>query len=102
MPLHYVLHRLKAHPKFNHTKRRLSNFIKAHPKTSSLFSSNPTRNEVKAIMQGEGLRRFPPDTGMHTLGGMMHPRRFPPDTGMHTLGGEGMHRKKLHPLKFKI
>ena len=84
MPLHYVLHRLKAHPKFNHTKRSLSNFVKAHPKTSSLFSSNPTRNEVKAIMQGEGLRRLPPDTGMHTLGAGM------------------MHRKKLHPLKFKI
>ena len=84
MPLHYVLHRLKAHPKFNHTKRRLSNFIKTHPKTSSLFSSNPTRDEVKAIMQGEGLRRFPPDPGMHIL-------------------GEGMmHRKKLHTLKFKI
>ena len=55
MPHHDILHKLKAHPKFNHTKRRLSNFIKTHPKTSSFFSSDPTRYEISAVMQGEGI-----------------------------------------------
>ena len=70
MPHHYILHKLKAHPKYNHTKRRLSNFIKTHPKTrsSAIFSNNPSHEEIRATMQGEGI----------------------------------MHRKKLHPLKFKI
>ena len=68
MPLHYVLHRLKAHPKFNHTKRHLSHFSKSHPKShSSLFSCNPSRNEVKAIMQGEGI--------MHRIK-KLHPLKF--------------------------
>ena len=67
MPHHYILHKLKAHPKFNHTKRRLSNFIKTHPKTSSLFSSNPSRNEISAVMQGEGI--------MHRIK-KLHPLKF--------------------------
>jgi hypothetical protein len=82
MPHHYVLHKLKAHPRFHHLKKHLSHFSKSHPKTSSLFSSMPTRNEISAVMQGEGIRRFPNDSGMHTTG--------------------SGHRKKLHPLKFKI
>ena len=70
MPHHYVLHKLKAHPRFHHLKKHLSHFSKSHPKSgSALFSSMPTRNEIMATMQGEGI---------------MH------------------HRKKLHPLKFKI
>ena len=76
MPHHYVLHKLKAHPKYNHTKRRLSHFSKTHPKIrsalparlSSLFSNNPTHEEVRSTMQGEGIH----------------------------------HKKRLHPLKFKI
>ncbi len=85
MPHHYILHKLKAHLKIHHLKKNLSHFTKTHPKLgSSLFSGNPSRNEIMATMQGEGMRRFQPDTGMHTLG-----------SGM-------MHRKKLHPLKFKI
>ena len=69
MPHHYILHKLKAHPKFHHLKKHLSHFSKSHPKSgSSLFSGMPSPNEVKAVMQGEGM----------------------------------MHRRKLHPLKFKI
>jgi hypothetical protein len=55
MPHHYILHKLKALPKYNHVKRRLSHFTKTSPKTSSLFSSNPTRNEISTVMQGEGI-----------------------------------------------
>ena len=56
MPNHYILHKLNVHPKYNHVKRRLSHFVKAHPKTgSSLFSSHPTRPEISAAMQGEGF-----------------------------------------------
>jgi len=69
MPHHYILHKLKVNPKHRHLKKHLSHFTKTHPKSSSaLFSSNPTHNEVKAVMQGEGI----------------------------------LHRRKLHPLKFKI
>ena len=44
-----------------------------------------THNEQYAVARyaiGSGSRVFPPDPGMHTL-------------------GAGVHRKKLHPLKFK-
>jgi len=83
MPHHYILHKLKAHPKIHHLKKHLSHFTKTHPKLgSSLFSGNPSRNEIMATMQGEGMRQFPNDPGMHTVG--------------------SGHRKKLHPLKFKI
>ena len=69
MPHHYILHKLNVHPRFHHLKKHLSHFNKTHPKgQSELFSSKPSPNEVKAVMQGEGM----------------------------------MHRRKLHPLKFKI
>ena len=70
MPHHYLLHKLKAHPKHRHLKKHLSHFSKTHPKTrsSAIFSNYPSHEEIRASMQGEGI----------------------------------IHRKKLHPLKFKI
>ena len=89
MPHHYVLHRLNVHPKYHHVKKHLSHFNKSHPKMRGKghynHPSHLTHNEQYAVARyaiGSGSRVFPPDPGMHTL-------------------GAGVHRKKLHPLKFK-
>ena len=79
MPKQYLFHKRHVLPRMYQFERHLT---KLSPKGSALFSKIPTRSEIAATMQGEGLRRFPPDPGMHTL-------------------GNGIHRKKLHPLKFK-
>jgi len=77
MPHHYVLHKLKAHPKHRHLKKHLSHFTQTHPKSHGgalVHSHHPHRV----------IHNFPPDSGMHTM-----------TSGLH-------HKKKLHPLKFKI
>jgi hypothetical protein len=77
MPHHYVLHKLKAHPKHRHLKKHLSHFSKSHPKSHGgalVHSHHPHRVH----------HNYPPDSGMHTMASGLH------------------HRKKLHPLKFKI
>jgi hypothetical protein len=78
MPHHYILHKLNTHPRFHHLKKHLSHFKKTHPKS-----------------HGGAL------VHMHHQA-MHHPMHsFTHDTGMHTLPAV-IHRKKLHPLTFKI
>ena len=68
MPNHYILHKLKVHPKYHHLKKHLSHFSKSHPKShSSLFSGSPSRQEITATMQGEGI--------MHRIK-KLHPLKF--------------------------
>ena len=88
MPHHYVLHRLNVHPKYHHVKKHLSHFNKSHPKTRGGAVANRGLNHV---------RRDYSNANMHIVANGL---RNSTDPGMHTLGA-GVHRKKLHPLKFK-
>jgi hypothetical protein len=91
MPNHYFLHKLQIHPRFHHIKRRLSHFTKMHPKARGGTVANRGLHQIQSNNYS--------DPGMHILARGIHQYK---DPGMHTVGCGVHHRKKLHPLKFKI
>ena len=81
MPHHYILHKLHVHPRFHHTKKHLSHVRKTHPKSHG--------GALVHRRQTHQIHHAHPDTGFYSPGFVSH------GSGVH-------HRKKLHPLKFKI
>ena len=82
MPHHYILHKLKVHPKHHHLKKHLSHFTKTHPKS---HGGALVRSHHSAVIHHRPIMA------------REHPQ-FSND--MHVLGS-GVHKKRLHPLKFK-
>jgi hypothetical protein len=52
MPKNYLFHKRNVLPRMYQFERHLT---KLSPKGNALFSNKPTRNEIVATMQGEGI-----------------------------------------------
>jgi hypothetical protein len=82
MPHHYLLHKLKTHPKHHHVKKHLSHFSKTHPKS-----------------HGGALVHAHHHKAIHHV---IHHGHHPHESSPHIMASGIHHKKKLHPLKFKI
>jgi len=89
MPHHYFLHKLNVHPRFHHIKKHLPHFSKTHPKSHG-----------GALVRAHHHKIMHHPHAMHTMARGMH--HLPPNPGMHILAAGVHHKKRLHPLKFKI
>ena len=90
MPHHYVLHKLNVHPRFHHLKKHLSHFTHTHPKSHG--GALVRTHHHKAMHHGHHA--------IHHV--MHHGHHSPRESSPHMMASGVHHKKKLHPLKFKI
>ena len=83
MPHHYFLHKLNVHPRFQHMKKHLSHVSKTHPKS---HGGALVRSHHSAVVHRRPIMA----------------REHPQYSNEMHITGSGAHKKRLHPLKFKI